>query len=501
MATLIDRITATGYDRLLPRDRETPQADMATETFCAFRLPNARDGRRRFRVSGGIGAVNYAPDAGGVLRPVDLTLVTPKGEQWSLGCDEAGYQFRAYDSLSGLPYVGEFRRRGAWARIAPLALYWQGGKARELLAKPVPGLKHAIDADGDVWWPDALGPGIDWGWIRTAGEARKVVRINRAPGKPADPDARMVVAVALAADGATPDAASLRSAWTPILPAGLDIATAGTKLEHSGLICATRNDGQAAYWLRDAEIWDSGEPQRRWRAEVALERRADGLVMLIAVPWAELLTATYPVHIDAVMATEQVEAGADDAYSSGSTYPGYSSTYVTQAYIRAGSTLAAYLTMGVRVTPPLPQGATIDSASASLRAYSAQTPDVSYEWAAEDTDNAGEFGSDHRPGGECYLARTTATAAWDVTEDLTGGSWCTTSDLSAPVQEVVLRPGWSSGNGLVLIAYKATTGYLDGLLYWDAYERGAAYAAKLDVTYTEAAVANPYYYYRMMGVA
>ena len=142
MATLIERIAASGCDIMLPRDREREEPDRHTRAFSVFRLADSPDGRPRYRIGGGIGPTRYRldPYSDEPWRPIDMSLRPVKGEAWHLACETAGHQFRAYNELPvgrlGLikrRYVGEFRRAGAWYRMAPLALYWQGKLTRPFI--------------------------------------------------------------------------------------------------------------------------------------------------------------------------------------------------------------------------------------------------------------------------------------------------------------------------------------------------------------------------------
>ena len=154
MATLIERIAASGCDIMLPRDREREEPDRHTRAFSVFRQADAPDGRPRYRIGGGIGPTRYRldPYSDEPWRPIDMSLLPVKGEAWHLACETAGHQFRAYNELPvgrlGLikrRYVGEFRRAGAWYRMAPLALYWQNNRTRRLVATPTAGIAPVTD--------------------------------------------------------------------------------------------------------------------------------------------------------------------------------------------------------------------------------------------------------------------------------------------------------------------------------------------------------------------
>lgn len=154
---------------------------------------------------------------------------------------------------------------------------------------------------------------------------------------------------------------------------------------------------------------------------------------------------------------------------------------------------SATLEAGMRFTTvPIPNGVTIDSASVSIWAtggrFMART-----KLRGEDADNPATFSTkgdfDARP-------RTTAAIDWDIPNSSAWHSpveqWRQSPDISSVIQEIVDRPGWSSGNALVL--FWADDGSAsNNRATGESYDDVPSEAPKLNVTYTVAATGQVIY--------
>jgi len=182
--------------------------------------------------------------------------------------------------------------------------------------------------------------------------------------------------------------------------------------------------------------------------------------------------------------TPQVAASADDAYESGS-----------------GDVNTTYEHNHITVTPRyifqrwqlnVPQGATISSATVEVYCHDGSYDDAHWDIQGEDADNASEASA----GADNYDVtgrdKTTAKVDWD--EDSTGSGWVSPSDITAIVQEVVNRAGWSSGNYFALI-WESQANIDFDVRHYDY--SGNAHGAKLSVTYTTGAgVTQAMHHYR-----
>jgi len=100
----------------------------------------------------------------------------------------------------------------------------------------------------------------------------------------------------------------------------------------------------------------------------------------------------------------------------------------------------------------IPQGATIVSASVQFTADEVRTGPIALTLHGEAADHSAPF--DGTAFGVSGRPPTTASVAWsppDWTTVGAAGEAERTPDLSAVVQEIVDRPGWTSGNALVLV--------------------------------------------------
>ncbi len=128
----------------------------------------------------------------------------------------------------------------------------------------------------------------------------------------------------------------------------------------------------------------------------------------------------------------------------------------------------------------IPVGATITNAFITFRAVSADSPNTNSGTTnltikCEDADSPSTFGSNDYNISNRTL--TSASASWSP------GAWTTgvdydTPDLSAAVQEVVNRPGWSSGNSMVFVI----TGTGSRSAY--SYDGNSALCPRLTIEYT-----------------
>jgi hypothetical protein len=110
-------------------------------------------------------------------------------------------------------------------------------------------------------------------------------------------------------------------------------------------------------------------------------------------------------------------------------------------------------TVGIRfVGVNIPQGATIVDAYVQFKVDETGSQATALTIEAQDTDNAQAFTSSSR--NISNRATTGASVAWYPAAWTSVGQTAAaqrTPDISSVIQEVVGRPGWSSGNSLVLI--------------------------------------------------
>jgi hypothetical protein len=125
----------------------------------------------------------------------------------------------------------------------------------------------------------------------------------------------------------------------------------------------------------------------------------------------------------------------------------------------------------------IPAGATITSAYLKVNSYATQTTASVVRMQLVDSDNCPALNSPNP-----YSHSTTATYVdWTLPAEWTEGTWYTSPDISALVQEFVNRAGYSPGSYLGLKENRSSGG-LRQIRQWDYGDH--TYGAILEVTYT-----------------
>ena len=206
----------------------------------------------------------------------------------------------------------------------------------------------------------------------------------------------------------------------------------------------------------------------------------DGKVAIIK-PRINLQRAIDSIDANAVIVEYEVSAGNDDAYSSGSV-----SQNATNGYLQIGrsstSTLPYYMS-GMRFTNiSIPSFSQIVGASLKICSYSSNFNDTVYgQIQGEAADNAVDFSAPPPYLGS--LAKTTASVNWDLSTAWVANTWYISPDISAVVQEIIDRPGWSAGNALAIIYSTRTGSSKNRYRNFSSYDRGSSYAPRLEITY------------------
>lgn len=173
-----------------------------------------------------------------------------------------------------------------------------------------------------------------------------------------------------------------------------------------------------------------------------------------------------------------ITQSADDARETGS-----GTVSITNAYVWSQST-NDYI--GLRFqSVTIPQGSTINSAYLTVYlGNDADDPDLLI-WCQDADDTAAFTTTNDDISGR---TKTTASVAWQDT-NLGYSQQVQTPDLKTIVQEVIDRPGWTSGNSIAFILLGQTAAYDFVMAAWDSSDP----EAELDIDYTApgAAAAKP----------
>lgn len=150
------------------------------------------------------------------------------------------------------------------------------------------------------------------------------------------------------------------------------------------------------------------------------------------------------------MAVYTVGAGTDDCYRR-LTDPIWS---LTSEYIAVGYNTGTNKQWGggMRFTNILiPQGAIITSAHLTVQANATRADvEVNSRISAEDVDDAVTFADNAAAFDARWANRTEARVDWDNIEPFTAGEDYDSPDISAVIKEIVDRPGWNSGQDIVI---------------------------------------------------
>jgi len=472
--------------------------DRRTRAAKTFRLPDAPDGRRRFRIGAGIGPVHYRADpfdGGQPLQEIDLDVNLTPGQDWDAACETNGYQARFWQSrvIGGrtVRYIAEFRRAGEWIGMAPVALAWENDAGqRQLIATPQAVGAPAIDNDANtVTWANAFGPGLSWRYNLRPDEFFKTVIIRHRSDLPAPTigtqGLRLGIVVAVAWGDLGPSNGF--TAGNAVADYGAEFSDldapdeAAQEPEPFSMRDLAARD---ICWLRRPRAWDSSRRQQTAAMGWKLLRKAGRVYLVLSLPAATLNSAQvqYPVFLDTAISEEQVGASTDDCM----VLPPWSDIDLAGYYAWAGDYSSLYYDYesGFRFTTvPIPQGVTIDSADLSVCAGWGTVGIPLTKVRGEAADNPVTFST---YADFISRARTTAGLDWDFS-DWPADVWETSPDLKSVVQEITNRSGWASNNALVLFWGDDQGSGYQGSNYQavKTYDLETTTAAKFNCSYTE----------------
>ena len=238
-----------------------------------------------------------------------------------------------------------------------------------------------------------------------------------------------------------------------------------------------REAGLSNEFLRNCPAWHEAHRPRKFAASMEIHRCGSQVFASISTPAAPFSMATFPLYLDTAISEEQIAASSDDA--DGDSFTG------TTIWLNQGP-IAAYF--GFRFTPPIPQGATIDSAALTFEMLTEDDP--SCHFYGDDVDDSPTFTLLTLPNVRLFSTATTAYVAWNGSDV---GSTATSPDLSTVVEEITDRASWSSSNGMTFIGSNDSNP-LKKSCRIKAYDDSASVAAKFNCTYTAGAAAAGNYF-------
>lgn len=224
------------------------------------------------------------------------------------------------------------------------------------------------------------------------------------------------------------------------------------------------------------------EASAKW-GESATDLPEDGTQTTDGAGWIEfsgdIAFSTVP-NLD-----KQVSASTDDCLRR--LVPSYWATTFLYMYIGDDSSTSYDFSSGARFLGiTVPQGATIDTAYISARAYylSGSIPQTFIQGQA--ADNASTFSTAADYDGR---TRTTASIPWTPPAWVIN-TWYNSSEIKSVIQEIINRAGWVGGNALVLF-WRDAAGWGGVQARLDAYSydyTGNISGLKLHIEYTAGGV-------------
>ena len=454
--------------------------DLRTRGCKRWLVRENADGSKTYRVGASIGPIHYREDPfdeRGDWHEIDLDLeAAPAAAEWDWQCLTNGYQVRVWQD----GYAAEFRRAGQYMRMRPAALVWMNAAGkRQVIGKPVAGIKPTIDNEAHfIQWQDLFGKGIDFRYNLSPDKFFKTIVVQSPDVLPRPTigtrGLRLVVVMALAFNGWPDNGFTGNIDCRALSAADIDDRKADEVLDEPERHAHLRTDGREAFWVHEPRAWDSAEEPAelpmRWR----LERRGGDVFGLFSVAAADLKSATFPVYVDTAIAEEKVGASSDDA-SASSASSKWSLT-ATSFYFNYDYN-SKYT--GHRFTSvPIPQGATIDSASFSPYIYDSTSDNVAFQMRLNDVDDAVTFAA----SSDTYNSRSLTATGVNWTADDVGAGYVASPDIKSIVQLVIDRVGWQTNNSIAIITSSLTNGTSCRARSWDY--SGNASGAKFNCTYT-----------------
>lgn len=188
----------------------------------------------------------------------------------------------------------------------------------------------------------------------------------------------------------------------------------------------------------------------------------------------------------------QVAASADDARETQSG-TGLQTTN-SELTMNSNSNPASAFISGVRFTGDFPaSGTQLDSAVLELFFHDLNADDANFTIYAEDADAAVDFST---TASITTRPKTTASVDWVEDAVRAAGAAFFSKDITAPVQEVIDRAGFTGAALMILLEGKADVTKTCNARSFDSGD--GSQAAKLTLTYTEAAVSSGGHKRRML---
>ncbi len=142
--------------------------------------------------------------------------------------------------------------------------------------------------------------------------------------------------------------------------------------------------------------------------------------------------------------------------------------------------------LGFSQNVQIPKGAQIQNAYLQVLSAQNQWNNIGFQMYAEATDNSATFSTTSKIS---TRALTASVVSYSANVNWTTNTWYNLSNISPVVQEVINRPGWTTGNSLSIVI--KGTGNAWGRKFIKSRNSGATNGAKLVIQYTTTATPTP----------
>jgi len=428
---------------------------------------------------GTIGAIHYE-DAG--WQEID-NIFEPAVAPWDWEMLHAGYHIRVKEDFTAGQII-EFEKQGETVQLQPMALEWTNAldqiqpiampvNVSPIITNPVVDLLPAVGMtshQGTIRWNDAYGDGLDFEWKCSSTRLMKVLEIENL--------SKLTTPAQYILDGGNP-VLRLNLIFDP---SDIDIYVDGSLWDKKAKkqtfdVIEFRKGGEILWGFMPLRYWGSGEGEDNEGQSIAtLEKRGNKLYISIRVPYDWLQSAVYPVFID-VDVDEYVAGSAGDAderqddllfgYTAGYVYMS-SNTNPNLSYV------GGFHFPGVNIS----QGSIIgDGCYLAVDVYSTGYDDPLCDIYLENVDSADDFAA---TGDLVNRAKTEHFANW---EDVgIGAGFRNSPEMKEPIQDVISRLGWESGNDICCLVWGTSAAF--GSFLADSYDSSPASAAKLHIEYS-----------------
>jgi hypothetical protein len=193
----------------------------------------------------------------------------------------------------------------------------------------------------------------------------------------------------------------------------------------------------------------------------------------------------------AAIPEQQIANGNDDASKYYNLAPAYFPT-ISLLYVGyQNGTTFDWCTGLIYRSVPIAQGATILSASITVRGAASGGADCDAKIRAYDADDYADNLSTEAKWDAIFPGSlTTAEVEWNNIPTFAADIWYQSPDISSVIQEIVNRPGWASGNDMVLFIddHDSRSGVNSYRIFYAFENLAGATSPKLNITYTAAGV-------------